>query len=285
MPIDTQTFALTRCWAASGLRSVKENPLVFSSSNLRKARRDLLAGKNQLTAIKNWLIAAQLIEKDGHDFKVTRYGLNLLREDKDLKKSTSWWAFHLLVCFGEDPFPYNAFFLALDPDVRHFVSVSSIMKSIVDGAKDLSEESIKTYISGAYKMFTDDGPLQGLGLVEFARERKSLSAAAESFWRCSADTVPDTAILFAIALARKKFFVTRPSIDFGELLHVGVSHYLTISQDSLRRRLRDMSASDKWGADIRFDDVANISSLSFGSTFNVERMLISLLQEGGDSWM
>jgi hypothetical protein len=285
MPIDTQTFALSRWWAQAALASVRTNSSLFTSANLRTARRELIAGANQLKAIKNWLFAAQLIEQADKKYIVSRYGLCFLQNDREFRKSSSWWAFHLLVCFGKDPFPYDAFFLSLNPDVRQFSSFSQISKSISEQNTDAAANSIATYMEGILKMFRDDGPLMGLGLVEQKKEKTiAEEVSTEIYWRVGQASVPDSAILLAIALARSKHFAVRPSIDFGELLSIGAGHFLTLSQDQLRHRLRQLSSNDRWKSEIKFDDVANITSITFGQRFNPERMLIILMQDGVDSW-
>lgn len=285
MPLDTQTFALSRWWAQAGLASVKSNESLFSAANLRSARREIIAGANQLKAIKHWLIAAQLISQVDKKFSVSRFGLCFLQNDKEFRKSSSWWAFHLLVCFGKDPFPYDAFFLSLNPDVRQFISFSNISKSIAERNLSAAATSIATYMEGILKMFREDGPLTGLGLVEQKKEKSiAEQVTTEVYWRPGQTSVPDGAILLGIALARAKHFAVRPSIDFGELLAIGAGHFLTLSQDQLRQRLRELSSNNRWKSEIQFDDVANISSITFGPKFNAERMLITLMQEGVDSW-
>jgi hypothetical protein len=284
--LDTQTFALSRWWAHAALIGVQKNGEIFSKSHLRTARRDFIAGKNQIRAIKNWLSTAQLIEKDGNVSKLSRPGLCIVQNDKELRKSSTWWAFHLLTCLGGESFPYDAFFLSLDPNVRQFVSNSTIRSFIIAHGDGASESTINTNLEGVLKMFRDDGPLQGLGLVE---QKKGKQAGAqittEVYWRLGSPSVPDTAVLLGLALAKRKYFAVRPSIDFGELIDKGLDHFLTLSQDELRMKLSEIANSQVWREDLKFTDVANLTSVSFGSRFNEERMLIALLQEKGDSWM
>ena len=134
-------------------------------------------------------------------------------------------------------------------------------------------------------MFREDGPLQGLGLVEQIKGRNSTDLInSENYWKLGSPRVPDAAVLFALALARRKFFIARPSIAFSELIEKGVNNFLTLSQDNFRRKLSTISNDIKWSGEIKFDEVANISSISFGSSFKEEQALIVLLTEGGDSW-
>jgi len=283
MPIDTQTFGLTRWWSQTCLELIQKNKNIFSNSNLRVARREFIAGKNQISAIKNWLNAAKIIKKNGTSYELSRYGQLIVKNDRNLKKSSTWWAFHLLICFGDDPFPYDAFFRSLDPNIKQFTSLGNIKTFLSNNSDGMSLASIDTYFSGVLKMFAEDGTLQGLGIIE---SRKTFqSGQAESFYKLSSPEVSDSSILFALALAREKYFKGRPTIDFGELINIGLNNFLSLSQDDLKKRINLISHTTEWRDEISFNDVANINSVSFGDRFNDERMLVSLLQDGADSWM
>ncbi len=261
------------------MEGIKRNSRLFSKPNLRVARRELLAGKNQLLAIRNWLIASQLVEKDGSDYRLTRFGERVLENDSDFRKSASWWAFHLLVCTCQDAFPYDTLFLILDTNVRQFVSNSSLREEMSKRGNS-AEGSIKTYFDGVASMFMEDGPLQGLGLIEVKK-----GGGGEIGWRIGTPAVPESVVVFAMALAKERYFSGRPSVDFGELLEKGIDRFLTLSQDDLRRRLNVISNSTQWRDEIRFNDVANLASITFGDRFTVERMLLALIQGGEDSWI
>jgi hypothetical protein len=129
-------------------------------------------------------------------------------------------------------------------------------------------------------MFMEDGPLQGLGLIEVKK-----GGGGEIGWRIGTPAVPESVVVFAMALAKERYFSGRPSVDFGELLEKGIDRFLTLSQDDLRRRLNVISNSTQWRDEIRFNDVANLASITFGDRFTVERMLLALIQGGEDSWI
>lgn len=284
MPIDTQTFALSKWWMRAGLELVQKNNAIFSAPNLREARREFIAGKNQLNAIKNWLLAAGIIKKNVTGFELSRFGSCIYKNDKDLLKSSTWWAFHLLVCFGEDPFPYSTLFQSLDSNIKQFYSLTTIKKNIYQLSNGKADSSVDTYFEGVIKMFREDGSLQPLGLLE-ARKDASKKTSSDIYYRLASPIVTDTVILFGLALARMRHFPGRPSIDFGQLIEIGLDHYLALSQDDLKHRLRQIAHSIDWREELSFKEVANLNSIVFGNRFNEERMLISLLQDGTDSWM
>ena len=284
MPIDTQTFALSRWWANAGLISVKKNPSIFSNAQLRSARVELIAGKNQLTAIKNWLLAAQLIKKEANVHQVSRFGKSFLDNDPKFMSSRSWWAFHLMCCMGEDPYPYDALFKSLDADIRSFIGISELKKKILDLGPGISSSSLDTYLDGVLNMFRRDGSVEGLGIIEVTKHGRGTSenTGDTNSWRIGRPIVPDRAILFGLALARQRHFVTRTSIDFSELVTVGLHQFLGISQDTLRQRLRAIGREDK---NFTYTTAANLDSISFDNHFSIDGILVTLLQEGADTWM
>lgn len=284
MPIDTQTFAISKWWAYAGLGAILKNPSIFSGPQVRNARVELIAGKNQLVAIKNWLLSAQLIKKEGSSHQLTRIGKCLLDNDPKFQKSATWWAFHLLCCLGDDAYPYDALFKSLDSEIRAFVGSAELREKIVEDSQGLSSSTLDTYLEGVLNMFRRDGPLEGLAIMELTKNGRGNSGAGSdsSFWRLGRPSVPDGAILFGIGLVRQRHYVTRTSIDFGELISVGLHHFLTLSQDDLRQRLKLLSRTD---CGLSYATVANLDSISFDHSFIVDRVLVKLLQEGADTWM
>lgn len=284
MPIDTQTFAISKWWSYAGLSAIQKNPSTFSSNQIRSARVDLIAGKNQLIAIKNWLIAAQLIKKEGNTHQLTWAGKCLLSNDPKFEKSSSWWAFHLMCCLGDDPYPYNALFKSLDTDLRIFTSMPELKEKIKELGPALSVATLNTYLDGILKMFHRDGPMEGLGLVELTKQNQGSSDnLGDSYsWRLGRAKVPDGAILLGLSLVRQRHYVTRTSVDFSELIAVGLHNFLILSQDDLRLRLKEISRNN---CGIDYATAANLDSISFDQSFVLERIFVTLLQEGADTWM
>jgi hypothetical protein len=281
MALDTQTFPMSRWWAQAGLQAVKSNPAIFSKACLRTARRDLLAGTNMLPAIKNWLLASRLIKKDGYNFLLDRHGHTILANDPNFQRSSTWWAFHLLLCFSPDAAPYNDLFTNLEPSVRSYSGRNFLVQSVAQQSEGrLSEGSVETYLTGIFKTFERGGALAGLGLIEVRRDRKA--EGDSTFYRLGTPMVPDGAILLAVALARERFFPTRASIDFSELIGIHADHFLITSQDTLRARIKQIAQTN---GGVQYTTNANLDSLSFDSLFSVEQVMVTFLQEGADTWM
>lgn len=234
-----------------------------------------------LTAIKNWLSASKLIKKDGNGFVVGRYGKAILENDPTFQRSSTWWAFHLLLCLSEDAYPYHGVFVQLEPSVRTYIGTKALVERVseVEG-NDLRVGTLETYLDGILKTFGRDGALEGLGLVESRIDRGA--SDDNVFWRLGAPLVPDGAILFGIALTRERFFPTRISVDFSELIGMHLDHYLLTSQDALRARIKQLSLKN---LGLQYTTNANLDSLSFDPLFTAESVLITFLQEGADTWM
>lgn len=281
MALDTQSFPMNRWWAQAGLKAVQSDPTIFSNANRRTARKELLAGANMLVAIKNWLSASRLIKKDGNGFVLDRYGRAILENDPTFQSSSTWWAFHLLLCLSEVAYPYNGVFAQLEPSVRAYVGTTMLVERITEvEGNELKVGTVETYVDGILKTFGRGGALEGLGLIESRIDR---SASGDSvFWRLGAPTVPDGAILFAVALMRERYFSTRMSIDFSELISMHLDHYLIMPQDALRARIKQFSLRN---LGLQYTTNANLDSLSFDPLFTAESVLMTFLQEGADTWM
>lgn len=281
MALDTQSFPINRWWAQAGLKAVQSNPAIFSRVNLRAARRDLLAGTNMVPAIKNWLFASKLIRRDGNGFVVDRYGRAILENDPTFQSSATWWAFHLLLCLSQDAYPYNGVFAELEPSVRSYIGTSALIKKIASAeGSELTVRTAETYLQGILNSFVRGGALEGLGLLESRVDRSANED--NNFWRLGTPTIPDGAILFAVALARERFFLTRTSIDFSELIGLHLDHYLVTPQDALRARIKQIALKN---VGLQYTTNANLDSLSFDPLFSAEPVLMSFLQEGTDTWM
>jgi hypothetical protein len=281
MALDTQSFPISRWWAQAGLQAVQSNPAIFSTKHLRTARKDLLAGTNMIPAIKNWLFASSLIRKDGSSFVVDRYGRTILENDPMFQSSSTWWAFHLLLCLSKDAYPYNGVFAELEPAVRSYIGTSALIEKIAGAeGSDLTVRTAETYLQGILNSFVRGGALEGLGLLESRVDR---SAAGDNiFWRLGTPAIPDGAILFAVALARERYFSSRTTIDFSELIALHLDHYLVTPQDALRARIKQIALKN---LGLQYTTNANLDSLSFDPLFSAEAVLMSFLQEGSDTWM
>ena len=241
--INNQGEPISKWWVTKGLQVIKIDRHIFSSSNLRRARCEFIAGSNRLGTIKSWLSAAQLIDngRNSREYELTDFGLAVSKNDSRLDKSATWWAFHLALCFSEDSQPYPSFFTSLENVSKDWVKTKDIFSKLLSTLKQengdsYSDSTMESSLSSVRRMFKDDRPLEDLGLIETQGDSVRLGSPKL------------TDEIIAHALARMKFhcFKSRPSVSFSEVTQTGLAHFLCCSNDELRKHLRRMEQSNNW---------------------------------------
>jgi len=90
-----ETFHLRYSWIPKGLQLYQSNNAIFSDPN--KATMELGVGKNMVNAIKYWLKACQLTDKNN---KITDIAKKLFLDngyDPFLEDQTTLWIIHWLI--------------------------------------------------------------------------------------------------------------------------------------------------------------------------------------------
>ncbi|MCK5897801.1 MAG: DUF4007 family protein [Methylococcales bacterium] len=285
--ISNEGEPICRWWIKKGIETIKTDKEIFSSKNMRQARLTFIAGKNRLSTIKNWMLAAQIIKsnKKLKEFELTNFGLALFNNDPKLEKSSSWWAFHLAICFSEINEPYASFFTYLDYLSNDWVNEKKIIQKIIITIKkpddsDYTEKTTGSSLRGVRRMFADNRPLAELGLIQTRKNSEEGIAI-----RLGTPKLTDEIIIHGLAMMRFHSFKSRSSIDFSELLADGLAHYLCLSPEKLRTHLRRMSQSVRWKNYFGFNEAVNIDSISFNDDCNPKKTLLELLQKGEDTWL
>ena len=100
--ISNEGEPVSRWWISKTIEIIKTDREIFASQNMRRARLELIAGKNRLATIKGWMLAAQIIKsgRTNKEYELTDFGLAIKSYDSALEKSSTWWAFHLATCFS-----------------------------------------------------------------------------------------------------------------------------------------------------------------------------------------
>ena len=277
----------SRWWISKAIDIIKTDREIFSSNNMRRARLELIAGKNRLTTIKGWMIAAQII-KNGRmnkEHELTDFGLAIHLHDPALEKSSTWWAFHLATCFSTVSEPYASFFLNLDNLSKDWVNWTPLIEKIQNTLKQDNGESYKdstmdSLLGSVRKMFVDDRPLSEIGLIE-TRENREQGISI----RLGSPTLTDEIIIHAIAMIRFNRYRSIATVEFSELTKNGLGHFLCCSPSELREHLRRMKQSNKWQAYFNFNEQVNLDSVSFAELCTPDKTLLLLLQEGKDTWL
>ena len=262
MPLDTQTFKMTKYWLYVALDKIPFESEIFSSSNLSMARKEFLAGNNMLTGIKNWLSCANLIDVKRGKVELTEVGKQIRKHDPKGEHPWTWWLFHLHLCSNIDAFPYSTFFTYFDSDGRKWMTLDEIVKTLTEKIskeqdKEYQEKSIKTYFEGINAAFRPGSPMYGLGLMQ---RRYIESERKEGIRRCPVKTA-DIVVAYAVLLFHKIYFHDHTTVESRSLLEKGVGKSLGLNNNEFRETLTRISQNRKLNNLIQYSTVANIDSV------------------------
>ena len=264
MSLKNDTFPLKRHWLSSAFSVVPEIPDVFAASRLHDARRRFLAGDNQLTAIRNWLLCSEVVERKGKRTKLSELG-NLMRaQDPQARSPVTWWLVHLHLCANSDSFPYATFFAAFDVD-GNWITIDDIVQRLVrtgdDGGDAKAVRTVETYFEGVEKAFRPGEMLFGLGLLE--RRNVPLDGATRRALRRTAIAVPDIVVTYAALLFHRSFFPKQTTVSTPELLKVGLSRSVGMRDKDFRAALSRIHHDKELAAFIQYRKQVNLDSIQF----------------------
>ena len=251
---------------------------------MREARVQFVCGKNVLASMRGWLMAANIIEKTGNSYTLTDFGGRLVSNDKQLARAGSWWCFHLNVCFSFREEPYRSFFQLLGERGSWLPFDDDLVKKIASILTEYSDfdgalVTIDGNIEGVKRMFIDEGPLTDLGLIETRKDSGKLAI------RLSTPVVADQTIIYALALARHRYFRTATTVHFSELIGANFNHFLCMSVNDLRKRLRVISRGQEWSDYMKFIEGKDLDSIELRDKLHPKMTVLQLLQETDDTWV
>lgn len=286
--ISNEGEPVTRWWVSKGLEIVKVEKDIFSKSKMRVARLKFIAGSNRLVTIKGWLAAAQLIDnkRSPREYELTNFGLAVIDNDPKLLKSSSWWSFHLALCFSKHSEPYPTFFLGLESITKDWILWERLLEKtknnlVDDSGKGYKNSTIDSITGSVRKMFENDNPLAELGLIEI---RKGLQESGLSV-RLGSPRLTDEILIHALALCRYTYFKSRASVDFPKLADTGLANFLCCSKDQLRQHYFRISQMHEWQTYFSFDHAVDLNSVTFKDACDPNKTILLLLQNGEDTWM
>lgn len=103
-----ESFSIREGWIAKGIRAVKYNSKIFSSTD---ATDVLGIGTNMVKSLKYWMIATCLVKDENKNIILSDFGTLIDKYDPYLEDVFSWWLIHLnLILNLEDSYIYNLFF-------------------------------------------------------------------------------------------------------------------------------------------------------------------------------
>ena len=263
MPLDTQTFPITRHWAAAALREVPRNPEIFATKSLSLARKTFLCGSVQRTAIKNWLSRGELVAIGHGRSELTELGRLMAAQDERADRAWTWWLIHLHLCASNDSFPYSAFFLKNDAEGLAWRSADQIVKeSLVSVAAennlDLAESSVSTYFAGVDNAFRPGKPLFDLGLIE----RQDTDEGKRRLRRTLVKPA-DVVTAYGTVLFHNSFFSDQTTVEARMLLERGIARALGIKDSQYRDALGRITQHTTLGQVIEYRHQLNLDSVQF----------------------
>lgn len=287
--INNEGEPVSRWWISKAINILKTDREIFSSQNMRRARIEFIAGKNRLSTIKGWMLAAQLIRngKSSKEFELTDFGLSLNDNDPELNKSSTWWAFHLATCFSTSSEPYRSFFYHLDSLSKDWIDSKQLFSKIhnslkQDNGENYKQSTLESLNSSVRRMFQEDRPLADLGLIEI---RKNHDDDKQILIRLGSPQLTDEIIIHALAMLKFHSFKNRDSVDFSEITAAGLAHFLCCSDEELRKHLRRMNQTNHWKECFSFTEAVDLESLKFAGQCDPKKTLLPLLQSGDDTWL
>lgn len=285
--ISNEGEPVSRWWISKAIDIIKVDREIFSSNNMRRARLELIAGKNRLATIKGWMLAAQIIRngRTAKEHELTDFGLAINSHDSALEKSSTWWAYHLATCFSSVSEPYSSFFLSLDALSKDWISSKQMLEKVQNSLKQdtgepYKDSTLESLLSSIRRMFDEDRPLEYLGLIETRKTRENGIVI-----RLGSPKLTDEIIIHALAMSRFHRYKSRSTVDFSTLTKDGLGHFLCCSSEQLRLHLRRMKQSNRWQDYFDFNEAVNLDSVSFADRCIPDKTLLLLLQNGSDTWL
>ena len=274
MSLDTQTFGLKRFWIISALNEIPKEPAIFSSKNLNYARKQLLAGKNQISSIKNWLLAGKIVKPKSKGIELTELGKLILKKDPKLQTAWTWWMIHINLCSNKDAFPYSTFFTNYDVNnvawIRYDELIENLTNIISKNNGKIKKRSVQTYFDGINTSFKQGYPFFDLQLIQrrFDNDRKERIRRAEV-------KIDDLCVLYSTLSFIHEYHKDSDSIEARSLIELGAAKALGITNISYRDCLSHITADKRLSKFISYSKTANLDSISIKN-----RNLFAIQNEG-----
>lgn len=264
MPLDTQTFGISRYWLSTAIKQIPSTPDVFVvSRQLNQARKYFLAGKNQLSAIRNWLVAGAIIEAGAGGHRLTELGQLMAAQDARAETALTWWLFHLHLCVNPDAFPYSGFFLLYDSEGR-WLSVNEIVDCLAKHAEDkqlnISKETVGTYFNGVAQTFFNGGFVHEMGLIE---GRTLGDGKTSRRVRRRLGRPDDTLVAYTAVLFQKQYYTGQATVEAREILGKGLSKVLGIRDSDVRDSLSRITTHKELCQHVQYRQQVNQDSIQF----------------------
>jgi hypothetical protein len=262
--LDTQSFPIKKFWIVAALKETRINPSIYSASDQLSAfRKTFLAGNNQRSAIRNWLMRSGLIEGAGKNIRLSNFGDCVLINDPFADKAFTWWLFHIHLCVN-DAFPYSALFTAFDVD-ENWMLISDVVDSIRAEGKalgvELADDTVGTYFAGVDASFRPGQMLYMLGLIE--RRKAKTDGKEKLLIRRTSIRPCKELIAYTALLLHRRFFKGQATVQTPDLLNCGLARILGMRDSDMRDQLSEMRHDNACSSLIEYTRRQDIDSIYF----------------------
>ncbi len=264
MPLDTQQFGISRYWLSTAVKHIPATPDIFvPSKQLSQARKLFPAGKNQLSAIRNWLVAAGVVEAGRAQVKLTELGQLIASQDPKAETALTWWLFHLHLCANPDAFPYSGFFLLYDSESR-WMALDDIVDTLAKNADErqlnIAKDTVGTYFGGVVQAFQTGGFIHEMGLIE---QRTIGDGRGSRKLRRRLGKPDDLLVAYAAVLLQKQFYSGQATVEARELLGKGLAHFLGMRDSDVREALSRVTTHKELSQYVQYRQQVNQDSIQF----------------------
>ena len=264
MPLDTQSFGMTRHWLSTALCRVPVDSDIFSGARLSDARKGFLAGKNQLAAIKNWLVGAGVIDLGRGRAELTELGQLMGAKDQRAEEAWTWWLIHLHLCANSDSAPYSTFFTGYDPGGTVWMPIKEVEekleKRMAESGNSVAAKTVETYFAGIQQSFRVGWPLHDLGFLE----HRTLDGPEGGLRLRRCVTKPsDVVVAYATLLFQSSFAQNKSTVEARVLLEQGVAKALGIRDATYRDALSRIHQDSKLNSFLEYRRAVNLDSVQF----------------------
>ena len=266
MSLDTQSFGISRYWLSASLSRLPSHPELFTPGALCDARKAFLAGKNQVAAIKNWLVCATLIDVKSGQATLSELGRLMAAQDPRAEAAWTWWLFHLHLCANAESFPYCAYFKEFDPEINSWSNFDEIVEKLNEsqvGDSRLTKKTIETYFEGVERTFRPTWPIYGLGLVE---RRSAPEESKKELLRRRRVEPKDHVVLYAALLFHETYFPNQSTVEAKQLIDHGLSRVLGMGISHVRSAFVRIHQNSNLGQFLQYSQAANLDSVQFVKT-------------------
>ena len=261
MPLDTQQFGISRYWLSTAVKNIPSIPDIFvPSKQLSQARKLFLAGKNQLSAIRNWLVAAGVVEAARGQVKLTELGQLIASQDPKAEMALTWWLFHLQLCTNNDAFPYSGFFLHYDSEGKWMALeeiVDTLAKQADEKQLNIAKDTVETYFGGVVQAFQAGGFVHEMGLIE------QRTTGDGRKLRRRHGKPHDLLVAYAAVLLQKEFFTNQATVEARELLGKGLARVLGMRDSDVREALSRITTHRELSQLVQYRQQVNQDSIQF----------------------